>query len=67
MTVKQLKDELSKYPDNMDVWVDIFGTAVSDYEYEPVHELEKKEIPFYDEENDLEFKDTVIVITTLST
>ncbi len=41
MTVKQLKEELSQYPDNMDVFID---ERVTEFNYGLLNSVRKKDI-----------------------
>jgi hypothetical protein len=55
-----LKDELSKYPDDMDVFVDERTTG---FTYGLVNSVCSKNIPFTDGDNSLHAEDTVVVIS----
>lgn len=46
MTVKQLKEELSKYPDDMQVFMD---ERITDFTYGLVNSLQSKKIDFMEE------------------
>lgn len=60
MTVKQLIEELKKYPENMDVFV---GERLTDFTYGFVNSVESKEINFMEEVGGEPLsKDTVVVI-----
>lgn len=62
MTVKQLRDELAKHPDNMDVFIDV--PVYCDFGYVPVNSIEKKDIRFYEPGNkDCEAFEECIVIS----
>jgi hypothetical protein len=60
MTIKQLKDELSKYPDNMDVYL---AERKTEFAFGLVNSAYTKEITFSeDEEGEPLAKDTVVVL-----
>lgn len=46
MTVKQLKEELAKYPDNMDVFM---AERKNEFAYGLVNSVEKKKINFMED------------------
>lgn len=65
MTVKQLKKELEKYPENMDVFLAADRTA--DYSYSLVNSVRSEEITFaenpdFNGEDGAYAKDTVVII-----
>lgn len=61
MTVKQLKEKLAQYPDNMDVFV---AERATDFAYGLVNSVRSEEITFGDwaDPDFGEVKDTVVVI-----
>jgi len=60
MNVKQLKQELEKYPDDMDVFID---ERLTDFRYGLLNGVTKKEINFMEEPNSEPLsKDTVVVL-----
>ena len=61
MTVKELKEELSKYPDNMDVFM---AERTTDFAYGLVDEVSSKEISFMEEpDGKILSTDTVVIIS----
>ena len=64
MTVKELKEALSQYPDNMDVFV---AERKTEFVYGLVNSIRSEEITFsenpdFDEDEEVYAKDTVVVI-----
>lgn len=60
MTVAELKKELEKYPDSMNVFV---APRVTEFTYGLVNSIESKEIDFYEDEYEgLPAKETVVII-----
>lgn len=49
MTVKELKLELEKYPDNMDIFID---ERVTEFTYGLLNSVNKKKIDFFDDISD---------------
>jgi len=62
MTVKQLKEELSKYPDDMDVFLDERQT---EFQFGLLNGVYKKEISFKEDPEDEEglASDTVVILS----
>jgi len=60
MTVKQLKEELSKYPDNMDVYV---AERKTEFAYGLVNSVYEKVINFMEEpDGEVLSRDNVVVL-----
>jgi hypothetical protein len=66
MTVKQLKEKLSKYPDNMEVFV---AERKTEFAYGLVNSVRKEEILFTENpdfedfgEDEVSARDTVVII-----
>ena len=64
MNVKQLKEALSKYPDEMDVFI---APRVTDFAYGLANSARSQEITFtenpdFDEDDEVQAKETVVVI-----
>jgi hypothetical protein len=61
MTVKELKTELEKYPDNMEVFM---AERKTDFGYGLLNSVTSKEIGFVEDEGDTEpiAKDTVVIL-----
>jgi capsule polysaccharide export protein KpsE/RkpR len=64
MTVKELKEALAKYPDNMDVFV---AERKTEFSYGLVNSIRSEEITFaenpdFDEDEEVQAKDTVVII-----
>lgn len=59
MNVKQLREELAKYPDDMDVYL---AERTSDFTYGLANTVTSKEITFSDHHSNLHAKDTVVII-----
>ncbi len=49
MNVKQLKEKLNEFPDDMDVFI---PSTMSDFDYGIVNSVQSKEIRFYEDGND---------------
>lgn len=49
MNVKQLKEKLNEFPDDMDVFI---PSTISDFDYGMVNSVSSKQISFYDEGDD---------------
>ncbi len=61
MTVKELKEKLEQYPDNMDVFVDERQT---DFAYGPVNSVSQKEIDFMeDPDGKAMSRDEVVILS----
>lgn len=64
MTVRELREALAKYPDNMDVFV---AERKTDFAYGLVNSIRSEEITFaenpdFDEDDEVQAKDTVVII-----
>ncbi len=64
MTVKELKEALAQYPDNMDVFV---AERKTEFAYGLVNSIRNEEItfaenPYFGEDEEVQAKDTVVVI-----
>lgn len=60
MTVKQLKVELEKYPDNMDVFL---GERLTDFKYGLLESVRKEKISFSEDPDSKSLaKDEVIIL-----
>lgn len=61
MTVKQLKEELSNYPDGMEIFMD---ERYSEFTYGLLNSVSKKEIAFVESPgDDLMATDTVVILS----
>lgn len=61
MTVKELKSELSKYPDNMDVFMD---ERYTDFTYGLLNSVCQKEIEFSEDPDSKPWAtDTVVILS----
>ena len=61
MTVAELKKELEKHPDNMQVFM---GEVLTDFTYRMVNGIKSEEIGFGEEECEPELaRDTVVILT----
>lgn len=64
MTVKQLKEKLAQYPDNLEVFV---AERKTEFAFGLVNSVRSEEITFaenpdFDEDEEVQAKDTVVII-----